>query len=129
MRARVSWLQVFAQTLADFTQQLVAHMVTEGVVDRRAVQVDEHQREATALLLYRLDRVFNTVGEQGAIGQAEEWPQARWVSSWLAWERESAARRYALSRRASSSEVNSAMASTARVDTSTRLSRPLPLNR
>ena len=65
--------QVFAQTLADFTQQLVAHMVTEGVVDRfEAVQVDEHQREATALLLHRLDRVFNTVGEQGAIGQAGE---------------------------------------------------------
>ncbi|MNQ60045.1 hypothetical protein D3C85_743120 [compost metagenome] len=65
--------QILTQAHAHLAQQLVAHMVTKGVVHRlEAVQVNEHQRKAAALLLHPLHGQVDTVGQQHAVGQPGE---------------------------------------------------------
>ena len=65
--------QVLAQAQANFAQQLVAQVMTKGIVDRfETIQVDKHQGKATAPLVHRLDALLNAISQQRAVRQAGE---------------------------------------------------------
>ncbi|MNM42014.1 hypothetical protein D3C81_528440 [compost metagenome] len=69
-RQRVLTVQVPTQARRHRLEQQVADMVAEGIVDRlEPVQIDEHQRKATALLRHFANGLLDTVGQQRAVGQ------------------------------------------------------------
>ncbi|MOA43898.1 hypothetical protein D3C78_1661020 [compost metagenome] len=52
-RQRVVTAQVFTQARCHLTQQQIAHVMSEGIVDRlEPVQIDEHQGKTAALFLH-----------------------------------------------------------------------------
>src|SRR5665811_2598820 len=92
-RCRVDAAQVAVQALTDRLEQLVAHQVTEGVVDQlEAVQVEEHHREpgpvAPLRLLHRPTAACSSPGSagrwssrSGATGPGSRWCSSTWTAS------------------------------------------------
>ncbi|MNI89298.1 hypothetical protein D3C73_1466850 [compost metagenome] len=61
---------VLAQAQRHFSQQQIAHVMAERIVDRlEAVQIDEHQRKTAALRLHRRHCLLDAISQQHAIGQ------------------------------------------------------------
>ncbi|MCY1398059.1 hypothetical protein D9M71_130850 [compost metagenome] len=70
-RQRVLAMEIGAQAQAHFAQQLVAHMVAEGIVDRlEAIQVNKHQGETATAFGNLVHGLVDTVGQQYPVGQS-----------------------------------------------------------
>ena len=73
-RQGVLTAQIHPQALGDFPQQLIAHMVTECIIDRfKTVQIDEHQRKTAALFAHHQHRLVDAIGEQHPVRQPGQW--------------------------------------------------------
>ena len=70
-RQGVLAVQAGAQARGDGAQQLVAHVMAKGVVDRlETIQIDEHHRQTTADRIDLADRLADAVGQENTVGQA-----------------------------------------------------------
>ena len=70
-RQDVLFAQCGAKTLSDLAQQLVAHLVSEGVVDRgEAVEVDDQQGAVFLFASCARQRLGEQLPEQRTVGQA-----------------------------------------------------------
>ncbi|EXI77361.1 MAG: hypothetical protein AW10_03851 [Candidatus Accumulibacter appositus] len=70
---RIAFTNAGRQSLADLFQQTVAHVVSEGIVERlEIVEIDEQQGPLSVSARARHQRQAQTVVQQAAVGQAGE---------------------------------------------------------